>query len=177
MNPNMTPVEWAKRPILEKYADFTGRAPRAEFWWYLLALVVAFIIVGILERIVGIAHMFWYTWGPLTLLLRLGTIVPSLAVAVRRLHDTDRSGWWVLLPLVPECLTIVMAITTAGAVAAGGGLGAAIGGASLTGLIGLVALVGAVVLVVFCAMPSQPGDNRYGPNPYGEGSGAPIAAE
>lgn len=175
MNTELSPVDWAKRPILEKYADFSGRAARPEFWWYVLALVIAFIIVAIVENILGIAHMI-YAWGPLTLLLRLATIVPSLAVAARRLHDTNRSGWWVLLPLIPECLVIVMALTTVGAVAAGGGVGAAVGGAVLTGLIGLIALVGAIVLIVFCALPGTPGENRYGPNPYA-GSGAAIAAE
>lgn len=177
MNPDMTPVDWAKRPILEKYADFTGRAPRAEFWWYVLALVVAGIIVAIVESILNLSHMIFYVFGPLSLLFRLATIVPTLAVSARRLHDTNRSGWWVLLPLIPELLMLVMAAMTAGAVAAGGGIGAAIGGAALTGLIGLVALVGAIVLIVFCAMPSQPGDNQYGPNPYGEGGTGPVPAE
>jgi uncharacterized membrane protein YhaH (DUF805 family) len=177
MNPNMTPVDWAKRPILEKYADFTGRAPRAEFWWYVLALIVAGIVVHIVESILGLSHMIFYAFGPLSLLFRLATIVPSLAVSVRRLHDTNRPGWWVLLPLIPELLMMVAAAMTAGAVVAGGGLGAAVGGGILTVLIGLVALVGAVVLIVFCAMPSQPGSNQYGPNPYGEGGTGPVPAE
>ena len=176
MNPEMTPVDWAKRPILEKYADFTGRAPRAEFWWYALALVVAGIIVAIVESILGLSHMIFYIFGPLSLLFRLATVVPSLAVTARRLHDTNRSGWWVLLPLIPELGMLVMAATTAGAIAAGGGMGAAVGGAFLTGLIGLVALIGAIVLIVFCAMPSQPGVNQYGPNPYGEGGGDTVPA-
>jgi uncharacterized membrane protein YhaH (DUF805 family) len=177
MNPNsMTPVDWAKVPILEKYADFSGRASRPEFWWYTLALIVGFIVVGIVDRILGLSHMIFYAWGPLTLLLRLATIVPSLAVATRRLHDTNRPGWWVLLPLIPECLTMVMAAMTAGAVAAGGGVGAAVGGAMLTGLIALVALAGAIALIVFCALPGQLGDNRYGPPPVVEGD-TRIAAE
>jgi len=177
MNQEMSPVDWAKRPILEKYADFTGRASRAEFWWYALALVVAGIIVAIVEGILGLSHMIFYIFGPLSLLFRAATIVPSLAVSARRLHDTNRPGWWVLLPLIPELLMLIMAAMTAGAVAAGGGIGAAIGGAALTGLIGLVALVGAVVLIVFCAMPSQPGSNQYGPNPNGEGGAGPVLAE
>ena len=177
MIPNsMTPVDWAKVPVLEKYADFSGRASRPEFWWYVLALVVAFSVVGILDSILGLSHMIFYTWGPLTLLLRLATIVPSLAVSTRRLHDTNRSGWWVLLPLIPECLMMVMVATTMGAVAAGGGIGAAVGGAMLTGLIGLIALAGAIILIVFCALPGQPGDNRYGPPPVA-GDGTTVAAE
>ena len=175
MSAELTPVDWAKRPILEKYADFSGRASRPEFWWYVLALCVAFVVVRIVEGIFGISHMFWYAWGPLTLLLRLATIVPSLAVAVRRLHDTDRSGWWVLLPLVPEVLTMGMAVMTAGAVMAGGGLGAAIGGGFVTGLLGLVTLICGIVLIVFCALPGTPGDNQYGPAPA-SGTGT-VAAE
>lgn len=177
MNPtNMTPVDWAKVPILEKYADFSGRASRPEFWWYVLGLVVAFVIVAIVESILGIHRMIVGMYGPLTTLLWLATIVPSIAVGVRRLHDTNRVGWWVLLPLVPECLMIVTALMTAGAVAAGGGLAAGMGGLAITGLIGLVALVGAIVLIVFYVMPGTPGENRYGPVPPGSSTGA-IAAE
>ena len=179
MNPSdMTPVDWAKRPILEKYADFSGRAPRPELWWYVLALVVAFIVVGIVESILGVHRMIAGMYGPLSCLLWLGTIVPSVAVAVRRLHDVNRTGWWVLLPLVPECLMIFMMLTTAGAVAAGGGFAAAAGGFAITGLLGLVALVGAIVLIVFYVMPGTPGENRYGPNPFGTGAdGTAVPAE
>jgi uncharacterized membrane protein YhaH (DUF805 family) len=179
MNPSsMTPVDWAKRPILEKYADFTGRAPRPELWWYLLGLLVAYLVVGIVESILGIHHMVVGLYGPLSTLLWLATIVPSIAVGVRRLHDVNRPGWWILLPLIPECLMIVMALATTGAVVAGGGLAAAIGGMAVTGLLGLITLIGAIVVIVFYATPSTPGDNRYGPNPNGAGpDGAAVAAE
>ena len=179
MDPNsMTPVDWAKRPILEKYADFSGRAPRPELWWYFLAIVIAFIVVDIIESILGIHRMIAGMYGPLSTLLWLATIVPSLAVGVRRLHDVNKTGWWVLLPVIPECLTMVMALTTAGAVAAGGGFGAAAGGLAITGLLGLITLIAAIVLIVFYVMPGTPGENRYGPNPYGTGSdGTAVPAE
>jgi uncharacterized membrane protein YhaH (DUF805 family) len=177
MNPNsMTPVDWAKRPILEKYADFTGRAPRPELWWYVLGLVIVSIIVSIVESILGIHRMIAGMYGPLSCLLFLATIVPSIAVGVRRLHDVNRPGWWILLPLIPECLMIVMAFATAGAVVAGGGMGAAMGGMAMTGLLGLITLVGAIVVIVFYVMPGTPGENRYGPNPYGDAGGAIPAA-
>jgi uncharacterized membrane protein YhaH (DUF805 family) len=177
MNPNsMTPVDWAKRPILEKYADFTGRAPRPELWWYVLGLVIAAIIVNIIESILGIHRMIAGMYGPLSCLLWLATIVPSIAVGVRRLHDTNRPGWWILLPLIPECLMLVMAFATASAVVAGGGVGAAAGGLAMTGLLGLITLAGAIVVIVFYVMPGTPGENRYGPNPYGD-AGPAVAAE
>lgn len=168
MNPNMTPIDWAKRP-LEKYADFSGRAPRAEYWWYVLGLIIAYIVLMVVESIVGLKGMVFGVYGPLTALLWLGTIVPGLACSVRRLHDTNRSGWWLLL-MVPY---VVSAIFTLMAFAGGGGM-AALGTA---GLMSIVALICAIVLLVFMVLPGTPGDNRYGPNPYGRGASATVAAE
>ena len=168
MNGNMTPVDWAKRP-LEKYADFSGRAPRAEYWWFFLALIVTYIVINIIESIVGINRMVLGVYGPLALLLWLATLVPSLAVGVRRLHDTNRSGWLILLPIVPY----VLAFALGGPAMMAGGLGAGLGIAMLFMLIGFVC---ALVLLVFMVLPSTPGDNRYGPNPYGEAGNA-VAAE
>ena len=168
MNGNMTPVDWAKRP-LEKYADFSGRAPRAEYWWFFLALIVTYIVINIIESIVGINRMVLGVYGPLALLLWLATLVPSLAVGVRRLHDTNRSGWLILLPIIPY----VLAFALGGPAMMAGGLGAGLGIAMLFMLIGFVC---ALVLLVFMVLPSTPGDNRYGPNPYGEAGNA-VAAE
>jgi uncharacterized membrane protein YhaH (DUF805 family) len=168
MNTNLTPVDWAKRP-LEKYADFSGRAPRAEYWWFFLALIVTYIVVNIVESIVGINKMILGVYGPLAALLWLATLVPSLAVGVRRLHDTNRSGWLILLPIVPY----VLAFALGGPAMMAGGLGAGLGIAMLFLLIGFVC---ALVLLVFMVFPSAAGDNRYGPNPYGQGADA-VPAE
>jgi uncharacterized membrane protein YhaH (DUF805 family) len=176
MSAELTPVDWAKRPILEKYADFTGRAPRAEYWWFFLALIVAYIVLSIVESILGIHHMIFYSYGPLTALLWLATIVPSIAVGIRRLHDTNRPGWWVLLPIVPYLLAFVL-----GGAAMMGGMasGSAVGMTAGLGVAGIFMFIGficAIVLLVFMVLPGTPGDNRYGPNPYGEGSGV-VPAE
>ena len=164
---NMTPVDWAKRPIVEKYADFTGRAPRAEYWWYTLAIVVLALVLTIIESITGLKGMVFGMYGPLTALLWLATIVPGIAVGVRRLHDTNRSGWWLLL-FVPYLIGVAMMARAA----AGHNL-AAIGSLGLLSLLGLALCI---VLLVFMVLPSNPGDNRYGPNPYGEGAEA-VPAE
>jgi len=83
--------------VLKKYTLFTGRARRSEYWYFVLVnLVIALVlgmVDGVLRRMVGM--------GPLGMLYGLAVLVPSIAVAIRRLHDTDRSGWWVLLGLVP----------------------------------------------------------------------------
>lgn len=177
MNENMTPVDWAKKPIVEKYADFRGRAPRAEYWWYFLALIVASIIFGIVESIVGLKGMVLGLYGPLTLLLWLATILPDIAVGVRRLHDTNRSGWWLLLPVIPYCVALVLG----GAALMGGGAAGSVGagalaGAGIAAIFMLIGAVCAIVLLVFMVLPGTPGENRYGPNPYGEVAGA-VPAE
>lgn len=166
MNANLTPVDWAKRPILEKYADFTGRAPRAEYWWYLLGLIIAAVILSIIESILGLKGMVIGIYGPLTALLWLGTIVPSLAVGTRRLHDTGRSGWWQLLAYCPYLLLLLFRP----------GVGAGLGAMALAGVLSLVALLCAIIVLVLMALPGNPGENRYGPNPSGD-AGPAVAAE
>ena len=169
MNPNsMTPVDWAKRPIVEKYADFSGRAPRAEYWWYALGLIIAFIVLSIIESITGLKGMVFGFYGPLTSLLWLATIVPGIAVGVRRLHDTNRSAWWLLL-IVPYLLVAILSVM---ALRSGGGL-AALGA---VGLLSIVGLVCAIIMLVLMVLPGTPGENRYGPNPYGNATGA-VPAE
>src|SRR5687768_4458789 len=164
MNPNMTPVDWAKRPI-EKYADFSGRAPRAEYWWYFLAVIVASLIAQIIDSMLGLA--LFGPYGPLLILLSLGLLVPGLAVTVRRLHDTGRSGWWILIALIPYFLVGVMM----GMAAASGSMAGLAG----VGLFAIVALAGAIALLVFMILPGIPGDNRFGPDPYGtEGAAAGV---
>ena len=169
MNPStMTPVDWAKRPVLEKYADFSGRAPRAEYWWYVLAIIIAFVVFSIVESVTGLKGMVFGVYGPLTALLWLATIVPGIAVGVRRLHDTNRSAWWYLLA-VPYVLVAILAMM---ALRSGGGM-AALGAAGLLSIVGLIC---AVVLLILMVLPSSPGENRYGPNPYGVDAGA-VPAE
>jgi uncharacterized membrane protein YhaH (DUF805 family) len=167
MNSNMTPVDWAKRPI-EKFADFKGRAPRAEYWWWVLAIIVAFIVISIVEGLLGMRRMVFGLYGPLTVLLWLATIVPSIAVSVRRLHDTNRSGWWLLLPVVPYCLAMVFGGAAFFRAAAGGAAQPGnMAGLGIAGIFMLVGAIGWIVLFVFYLLPGTPGDNRYGPNPYG----------
>jgi uncharacterized membrane protein YhaH (DUF805 family) len=99
----MEAVEAWKKVVLENYAVFEGRANRAEFWWFVLANIVISIALTILARIstLFIALQFIYA---------IGVIVPGLAVAVRRLHDTGRSGWWYFIGLVPLVGVIILVV-------------------------------------------------------------------
>ncbi|QJQ33412.1 DUF805 domain-containing protein [Sphingomonas lacunae] len=85
----------------KKYADFSGRARRMEYWMFVVGIVVAAIVLSIIESILGLSGMVGGAYGPLTSLLLLACIVPGIAVQVRRFHDQDKSGWFVLLGFIP----------------------------------------------------------------------------
>lgn len=93
---------------LKKYADFKGRSRRSEYWYFvlfnILAVMAIAMISGILSSVIGDA-----AFG-LTAIYYIGIIIPSLAVAVRRLHDTGRSGWWYLIGLIPIIGGIVLIV-------------------------------------------------------------------
>jgi uncharacterized membrane protein YhaH (DUF805 family) len=133
---------------LRKYADFSGRARRKEFWLFWLFLIGIQIVFSVLIGIVagpaaavadpadpfaalnGPAKALYGVFG----LVMLGLLIPSIAVSFRRLHDTNRTAWWVLLGLIP--------------------------------------FLGALVLFVFYLLDGTPGPNKYGPDPKGRVSAA-----
>jgi uncharacterized membrane protein YhaH (DUF805 family) len=95
-------VEYWKLVVLERYAKFDGRAGRAEFWWFYLASAILFIAAWILVLILGAIADFLGILGIIALIgLSLALIVPYVAVAIRRLHDTNKTGWFLLLGLIP----------------------------------------------------------------------------
>ena len=113
--------------VLKKYAVFTGRARRAEYWYYaLFTVIIALVLYGLAALFRGsVGGLFSVLGG----VYGIATLLPGIGVTVRRLHDTGRSGWWILIDFVP--------------------------------------FVGWIVLLVFMCMDSQPGENKWGPNPKG----------
>lgn len=93
---------------LARYGDFSGRAQRAEYWWFALFCVAGSIAAAILDLVLGSDLVDGF--GLFGLVFALAIILPSLSVAIRRLHDTDRSGWWVCLGLIPLIGTIILLI-------------------------------------------------------------------
>ena len=81
--------------IQYKYCDFKGRASRSEYWWFILFTILVYVGATIVDTIVFGKQSLFY------LITALGFFLPSLGVAVRRLHDIDKSGWWVLISLIP----------------------------------------------------------------------------
>lgn len=151
-------MEWATLP-LKKYAEFEGRSRRKEYWMYVLLLIAVGLVIGTVEGIVGLSGMVG-PYGPLTALFLLGTLVPSLAVGVRRLHDTGRSGWWLLIGYGPFLLSLVLTMA---------------GSLQLAMILSVLALVGFVALLVFMVMEGTRGPNQYGPDPKGS-EGSPSGA-
>ncbi len=141
----MTFTESIRTCARDKYITISGRAPRSEFWWFILFIWLGNIVLSIVDGMffgglhygtmhatTGFGGMHEAAWfisrgGPLGMIFRLVMILPVFAVSVRRLHDTDHSGWWLLLGFIP--------------------------------------IIGQLILLVFLASRSYPTDNRFGPEP------------
>lgn len=111
--------------VLKKYTQFSGRARRKEYWLFALFNLIFLIVAAIFDHLIfGVAIE---AIGPLYAIYVLAVIIPGLAVAVRRLHDIGKSGWYFLINFIP--------------------------------------LVGGIWFLVLMCLDSQPGENRFGPNP------------
>lgn len=153
-------LEWMIMP-LKRYADFSGRSRRKEYWLFSLLIAIVFIVLGAFMVAGGLplaamsnpaamsgaveapGALFWLGAGLLGL-FGLAIIVPSIAVVVRRLHDRDMSGWWYL-------------------------------GAIVAGMIPVVGFLASIALLVLMCLPGTPGPNRFGPDPKDPSSAAVFA--
>ena len=124
--------------LKKRYVQFYGRAPRREFWYFILFSIIGRLLLSIIDGIVGLTFILGIDpqgtpvqVGILSMLFSLGLILPSIAIAIRRLHDIGKSGWWYLLAIIP-----------------------------------FVNVIGIFVLIYFFITPSQQGDNRYGSFPF-----------
>jgi uncharacterized membrane protein YhaH (DUF805 family) len=134
-------MDWMLMP-LRRYADFSGRSRRKEYWMFTLFILLVYAVLGILIAMGGvfssmgdpgatpqIGMLGWIGIGLLGI-FALGIFIPALAVIVRRLHDQDKSGWFILLQFIPY--------------------------------------IGGIVLLVFMCIDGTKGENRFGPDPKGE---------
>ena len=130
-------MNWYPRIMLRKYASFSGRARRKEYWMFFLVYAllsgsITAVVMGLDWVVDFVTRGRWADSFSLEAGLTLGVfalvhLLPSIAVTVRRLHDTGRSGWWILLSFIP--------------------------------------IIGALVLLYFMVISGEPQDNAYGPNP------------
>lgn len=101
---NYNIVDWFKKG-LKNYANFSGRARRKEYWFFTLAQFILVLVAMILDTIIFDTGM-----GLFYAVVALGLFIPSLAVAIRRLHDTSHSGWWILITIIPLIGSIVLIV-------------------------------------------------------------------
>ena len=105
--------------VFRKYADFTGRAPRSEYWWFALLLWIIVVVLSVLPLIPTGTNMYGdpahnleivpMLLGPIVF---IGVLLPSLAVLVRRLHDANFSGWFAFLGLIPFVGAVILLVFT-----------------------------------------------------------------
>jgi uncharacterized membrane protein YhaH (DUF805 family) len=142
-------MQWITGP-LRNYAVFTGRSRRTEFWVFALVVGALSLIAHYVDSLDGVIVPVAAGMGVIEFIVSLMLLLPFLAVGVRRLHDADREGWWMLLLYLPYLSGI-----------------ASRGNASLQ-LVSAGALVmGAIALFVLLVLPGSPGANRFGNNPRG----------
>ena len=99
--------------VLKNFANFSGRARRKEYWFFVLFNVIFAIAAMILDNVLGLAIKD-VGYGPFYIVYALATLIPGLAVLVRRLHDTGKSGWYILMGLIPcvgGIILLVFAVT------------------------------------------------------------------
>lgn len=134
-------MEWMLMP-LRRYADFSGRSRRKEYWMFTLFIL---IIYAVLFALVAMGGLFSSMGNPgaapeinaigwigigLLAIVALGIFIPALAVVVRRLHDQDKSGWFILIQFIPY--------------------------------------IGGIIMLIFMCIEGTKGENRFGPDPKGE---------
>lgn len=174
-------MEWMLMP-LKRYADFSGRSRRMEFWMWQLFQIIIYFVVLVLAMVMGGGAMMSgdptalaAAGGGMVIIMALyglwwlAVIVPSIAVAVRRLHDTNRTGWWVLAPLAPYLVMILAGMM-------------AVSSPDMAGVAGILALISmiavfalAITLLVFYVLEGTRGPNKYGPDPKGQDTGQVFA--
>ena len=141
----------AIKSFFNRYVDFQGRSSRSEFWWVQLFLfIVGFVVSFFASFLIFISTVIAQLFYVMLLLFQLGVLIPSIALSVRRLHDTGRSGFFVLMPLaaLPFYFAGLFNLNEA-----------------LLGFGGLIYLGTAITLIVFFCLPGEDAKNKFGTNP------------
>ncbi|MDE2014853.1 MAG: DUF805 domain-containing protein [Alphaproteobacteria bacterium] len=148
-------IEVFKTVLTKHYVDFEGRAGLAEFWYFALVSFLASFVCNFIGLIA--------TTNAFGVLYQLAVLLPSLAVSVRRLHDLDKSGWWILMPLAPYVVSLMLlpfALSATFSTWYSGGIGSPL---FVLFVQLFVAEVGAYgVLLFWLIQPGTAGANRFG---------------
>ncbi len=160
MNQRQVSFGEAIRLAFVNYVNFTGRASRSEYWWFALFTFLIAFPVAIFNQVGGLVGNIVYIG------VQVALILPSLGLAVRRLHDIGKSGWWLLGFYVVNIVAgAVMVVGMLPAIQSGD-----FEGISFAPVLGGIAicLINSVVFLVWMCKPSVPTENKYGPVPFVE---------
>lgn len=160
----------AVRTCLSNYATFSGRARRPEYWWFFLFVVLGGIVASLID---GALFGFGTEDEPETQIVgplwSLAMFLPLLAAGWRRMHDTGRPGWYLLIPMLISFAGLFLLgfgmapfLAVGGPEAIGPGLGA---GLALVAVLTVAQLVASLLILWWLTRPSQKGRNEYGPEP------------
>ena len=152
--------------VLKNYFVFRGRARRKEYWMFLLVhILIMAVLFGVdlaVRRSVEEVLVATVTAGSV---YGWAVLVPSITVQVRRLHDSNRSGWWLLVVLVPQLVGWVIGLSTTWDSTGPSSFPATMGPVLM--VIGVVTGLASLVLIVFLCLDGTGGENRFGPDPKG----------
>jgi len=141
--------EQSIKTCFKKYAVFSGRASRSEYWWWVLFIILAGSVVEIFDAVI-----FLDEWGPVSTLFWLVILLPDICVTFRRLHDFDRTGWWVLYwPLIMVAVVLLFALYEVTTDNSGG----------FRFFLGIIICI--IWQIVWFATKGTQGDNRFGSDP------------
>ena len=152
-------IDWYKKVVFENYANFNGRARRSEYWWFTVAHIIIVTILSLLDNGLGLTFGSGNS-GVLKTIYSLLIFIPSLAVAVRRLHDVGKSGW---ILLIIYGLMIAFAIAL---IASRFGTGMSDNDYGITFIIpvlGIIAL--GIWMLILLFTEGDRGTNKFGPDP------------
>ena len=153
-------MHWIKEPFRRCF-DYSGRSRRMEYWSYALLVFVTMTVIGYIEVKMGWSRSAASgaprgdrEGGFLSSIVMFAFLIPGLAVAVRRLHDSDRVGWWLALPVAPVLFWIVALIGQ-------------FNSDTLFKPVLVAIVVSPLVVLAFMCLPGTKGPNRFGPDPKG----------
>ena len=101
-------MDWYLDVLKNKYATFSGRARRKEYWMFVLINLVVSVVLALIDGLIG--SVSESGMGLLSSVYSIGVLIPSLALSVRRLHDIGRTGWWVLISIIPVIGAVVLLV-------------------------------------------------------------------
>ena len=140
-----------KTCIKKKYANFSGRASKSEYWWFFLFCILAGVASQLLDVVV-LGQSIWVNYGTINIIVNLILIIPILSAGARRLHDTNKSGWWQLLGLIGLAISYYQKdMLTKGLIT------------SSYFILSFLALGTYILLIVWLASKGEKKKNRFGP--------------